>query len=204
MSYILAVHVPIAGMALLPVLLGWPTVLFPLHIAFLELVIDPACSMVFENEPAESGVMRRPPRDVNTSLFGGMTLVLALLQGLGVLVVLVLLQAWCEARGLGIAVARGALMPALLLGAFALVLDVRREGLGPVRALWIPNPLLRWMGIGLVVLLALMMSVPVIRGLLGLVAPRGAGLLAALVAVAAILLWLEFWAVLERRRTARP
>jgi len=58
MSYILAVHVPIAGMALLPVLLGRPTVLFPLHIAFLELVIDPACSMVFEAESAEAAQPR--------------------------------------------------------------------------------------------------------------------------------------------------
>ena len=81
MSYILAVHVPIAGMALLPVLLGWPTVLFPLHIAFLELVIDPACSMVFENEPAEADGMRKPPRDVQAALLGRRTLGVALLQG---------------------------------------------------------------------------------------------------------------------------
>ena len=87
MSYILAVHVPIAGMALLPVLLGWPVLLHPLHIAFLELVIDPACSIVFENEPSEADVMQRPPRDIQAPLFGGMTLVLSLLQGLGVLVV---------------------------------------------------------------------------------------------------------------------
>jgi Ca2+-transporting ATPase len=87
MSYILAVHVPIAGMALLPVLLGWPVMLFPLHIAFLELVIDPACSMVFENEALESHAMQRPPRDPHALLFGGTTLLLALLQGLGVLLV---------------------------------------------------------------------------------------------------------------------
>ena len=59
MSYILAVHVPVAGLALMPVLLGWPVVLFPLHIAFLELVIDPACSMVFENEPLEASIASR-------------------------------------------------------------------------------------------------------------------------------------------------
>ena len=94
MSYILAVHVPIAGMALLPVLLGWPTVLFPLHIAFLELVIDPACSMVFENEPSEADVMQRPPRNVNTPLFGGMTLLLALFQGLGALAVVMGATVW--------------------------------------------------------------------------------------------------------------
>jgi Ca2+-transporting ATPase len=83
MSYIPAVHVPIAGMALLPVLFGWPTVLFPLHIAFLELVIDPSCSMVFENEPTEGDVMQRPPRDAQSPLFGGAALGLALPQGVG-------------------------------------------------------------------------------------------------------------------------
>ena len=87
MSYILAVHVPIAGMALLPVLLGWPVMLYPLHIAFLELVIDPACSLVFENEPSEADVMQRPPRAIEAPLFGGMTLVWSLLQGMGVLMV---------------------------------------------------------------------------------------------------------------------
>jgi Ca2+-transporting ATPase len=87
MSYILAVHVPIAGMALLPVLLGWPVMLYPLHIAFLELVIDPACSLVFENEPPEADVMQRPPRAIEAPLFGGMTLVWSLLQGMGVLLV---------------------------------------------------------------------------------------------------------------------
>ncbi|MFY7855650.1 MAG: ATPase, partial [Rubrivivax sp.] len=51
MSYLLAVHVPIAGMALLPVLLGWPPLLLPMHIALLELIIDPACTLAFENEP---------------------------------------------------------------------------------------------------------------------------------------------------------
>jgi Ca2+-transporting ATPase len=94
MSYILAVHVPIAGMALLPVLLGWPTVLFPMHIALLELIIDPACSLAFENEPAESDLMQRPPRDAAAPLFGGATLWLALLQGLGALGVVMAAYAW--------------------------------------------------------------------------------------------------------------
>ena len=75
---------PIAGMALLPVLFGWPALLFPMHIALLELIIDPACSVAFENEPAESDLMQRPPRDASAPLFGGVTLWLALLQGMGV------------------------------------------------------------------------------------------------------------------------
>ena len=61
-AIIVAVHVPIAGLALLPLLLGLPLILTPIHIAFLEMVIDPACSIVFEAEPEEADVMRRPPR----------------------------------------------------------------------------------------------------------------------------------------------
>ena len=70
MTYIVAVHVPIAGMSLIPVIFGWPLVLLPVHILFLELVIDPACSVVFEAEPEEADVMRRRPRNSKESLFG--------------------------------------------------------------------------------------------------------------------------------------
>ena len=68
MGYILAIHVPIAGLALLPVLLGWPLVLTPMLIALLELIIDPACSVVLEAEVEESDVMRRPPRRPDSAL----------------------------------------------------------------------------------------------------------------------------------------
>ena len=86
MAYILAVHVPTAGLALLPVLLGWPLVLFPVHIVFLELIIDPACSMAFEAEPAEPGLMLRPPRKVGASVFDRRLVTMALLQGASLLV----------------------------------------------------------------------------------------------------------------------
>lgn len=81
MTYIVAVHVPIAGMSLVPVLLGGPLALLPIHILFLELVIDPSCSVVFEAEPEDADVMRRPPRNPTTPLFGSRLLGLGLLQG---------------------------------------------------------------------------------------------------------------------------
>jgi Ca2+-transporting ATPase len=143
MSYILAVHVPIAGMALLPVLLGWPTVLFPLHIAFLELVIDPACSMVFENEPSEGDVMQRPPRDAQAQLFGGMTLALALLQGIGVLLVVLGACVW-GASWLTEKETRAFAFATLVMGNLALIFSNRSRtdslwvGLRvPNRTLWV-------------------------------------------------------------------
>ena len=143
MSYILAVHVPIAGMALLPVLFGWPALLFPMHIALLELIIDPACSVAFENEPAESDLMQRPPRDASAPLFGGATLWLALLQGLGVLAAVLGAFAWAAPR-LPEEEARAFAFATLVVGNLALILSNRSATepfwvtlRTPNRALWV-------------------------------------------------------------------
>ena len=159
MSYILAVHVPIAGLALLPVLLGWPTVLFPLHIAFLELVIDPACSMVFENEPSESDVMRRPPRDASAPLFAGTTLALALLQGLGVLAVVLAGYAW-STTWLAEPAARAFAFSTLVVGNVALIFSNRTGSATLWASLRVPNRTL-WSVTGITLgLLALTLYVP--------------------------------------------
>jgi len=81
MEFIFAVHVPIAGLALLPLVSGLPILLGPIHIAFLEMVIDPVCSLVFEAEVAEENVMRRPPRAPDEPLFSGGLIVWCVLQG---------------------------------------------------------------------------------------------------------------------------
>jgi len=143
MSYILAVHVPIAGMALLPVLLGWPVMLYPLHIAFLELVIDPACSIVFENEPSEADVMQRPPRDLQAPLFGGMTLVLSLLQGLGVLVVVLAAYA-LGAAYLSEKEVRAFTFATLVMGNLALIFSNRSRTATLWATLRTPNRTMWW------------------------------------------------------------
>ena len=153
MSYILAVHVPIAGMALLPVLFGWPALLYPMHIALLELIIDPACSVAFENEPAEADVMQRPPRDAGAPLFGGSTLWLALLQGIGVLAVVMAAFAWASPR-ISEPEARAFAFATLVMGNLALILSNRSAS----RTLWAmlrtPNRTM-WVVVGLAGLLLL-------------------------------------------------
>ena len=81
MGFIFAVHVPIAGLALLPLLFGLPILFGPMHIAFLEMVIDPVCSLVFEAETEEDDVMRRHPRAPDEPLFSGSLIGWSLLQG---------------------------------------------------------------------------------------------------------------------------
>ena len=82
LSYILAVHIPIAGLALVPLIAGWPIVFTPVHIVFLELIIDPVCSLVFENEPEGHDLMRHKPHAPGTPLFGRHEIVFGALQGI--------------------------------------------------------------------------------------------------------------------------
>ena len=177
MSYILAVHVPIAGMALLPVLFGWPALLQPMHIALLELIIDPACSVAFESEPAAHDVMRRPPRDASAPLFAGATLGLALLQGLGVLAAVLGAFAWAR-TGLSEPQARAFAFTTLVVGNLALILSNRSA----TRSLWamlrVPNRTLWWVvGLAFALLMAVL-HVPWARDMLRF-GPLPAPLLAA-------------------------
>ena len=106
LTYIVAIHVPIAGLALAPVLLGLPPLLLPMHVVLLELAIDPICTLVFENEPSGAGAMKRPPRRSDEALFGSSQIGLALAQGAGVLAGVLGIYLWAlgaasadEARG---------------------------------------------------------------------------------------------------------
>ena len=199
MSYILAVHVPIAGMALMPVLLGWPTVLFPLHIAFLELVIDPACSMVFENEPSESDVMQRPPRDAQAPLFAGMTLALALLQGLGVLAVVLGAYAW-SSSWLTEPAARAFAFSTLVAGDVALILSNRTGSATLWASLRVPNRTL-WTVIGITLgLLGLTLYLPWLTKLFFFAPLSGPDLLAALGLGLLSVLWFEAIKLTQRCR----
>jgi Ca2+-transporting ATPase len=203
MSYILAVHVPIAGMALLPVLLGWPTALFPLHIAFLELVIDPACSMVFENEPSESDVMQRPPRDATAQLFGGMTLALALLQGVGVLLVVLGAYAW-GATWLTEKEARAFAFATLVMGNVALIFSNRSRTGSLWASLRVPNRTL-WLVTGVTLgFLGLVLYLPGIARLFVFEPLALPDLLTALALGLASVFWFEAIKFSRRLSQTRP
>src|SRR6185436_15731627 len=93
LTYITAIHVPIAGLALLPIVLGLPPLLFPMHVVLMELVIDPTCSIVFEAEPSEHDAMKKPPRAADESLFGPVQIGLGLFQGAVILLAILTLYA---------------------------------------------------------------------------------------------------------------
>ena len=100
MGFVIAVHVPIAGLALLPLLFGLPILFGPMHIAFLEMVIDPVCSLVFENETEEDDVMRRPPREPEEPLFSRPLIGWSLLQGAMSLILVAVIFLTATHRGM--------------------------------------------------------------------------------------------------------
>jgi Ca2+-transporting ATPase len=125
MGFILAVHVPIAGLALFPLLIGLPMFLVPAHIAFLEMIIDPVCSMVFEAEREERGIMRRRPRDPRSPLFTARRIGEALAQGAVALAAVI--AVFLAGRGVGLREdeVRAASFVALVVCIFGLVLANR-------------------------------------------------------------------------------
>jgi len=124
MVYITAVHVPVAGLALLPILLGLPPMLYPMHLVLLELLIDPLCALVFENEPGDPNAMRKPPRDRKEPLFGVQQISVAALQGSVLLAATLGLYAWMNMTGSGAEASRSAAFIALVVGHLSLALSV--------------------------------------------------------------------------------
>ncbi len=165
MAYIFAIHVPIAGMSFIPILLGWPLVLYPVHVAFLELIIDPACSLVFEAEPEESDVMRRPPRRPNEKLFGTRMIGLSLLQGVGVLLVVALVYAITLYRGHSEPDARALTFTTLVVANLGLILANRSWSKTIIRTLTIPNKALWAVIAGTLVFLGVVLSIPTLQDL---------------------------------------
>lgn len=161
-AYIFAVHIPIAGMSFLPVALNLPVVFFPAHIAFLELIIDPSCSVAFEAEIEEKNVMNRPPRSLKEPLFNRRAAITSLLQGIGVMVAVFALffyEVWVgEPEGYARAVAFCATVFANLA---LIVTNLAQDN--PLKVFTNGNKAFRWIFSGTLIMLALILFVPFLR-----------------------------------------
>jgi Ca2+-transporting ATPase len=165
MGYILAIHVPIAGLALMPLALGMPIILMPVHIAFLEMVIDPVCSVVFEAEAAEGDVMRRPPRRPDAPLFTRGLVLWALMQGALVLVLVGAIYALALARGVPEDEARTLAFTSLAATNAGLVLVNRSFSASIANAFRLTNRALWAVAGGTATILALAINVPALSGI---------------------------------------
>jgi len=182
MIYIVAVHIPIAGLAMLPLLVGLPPLLLPAHVVLVEMIVDPMCSIAFENEPAEPDAMRQPPRRLDESLMGAPQMLVGLLQGLALLAACLAVYLQALASTQDEAASRALAFIALTAGNLMLVRSnaSRRSALLPARgqrrrSFWI---------IALVAsaIVAACIMLPALRGLFGFAPPGAAAGLAAVLA----------------------
>jgi P-type Ca2+ transporter type 2C len=166
-SYIFAVHIPIAGLSVLPVFFAdWPLLLLPIHVVFLELIIDPACSVIFEAEDAEPNIMNRPPRKPAERLFTLRSVGWSILQGMSVLAVL--LAVYWAAGLLGheeSGTRRALVFTTLVVANLSLILTNRSWARTIVSMFKEPNAALWWVVGGAAVMLTVVLNVPCIREL---------------------------------------
>jgi Ca2+-transporting ATPase len=204
MAYIVAIHLPIAGMSLVPVLLDWPLILMPFHIAFLHMIIDPACSVVLEAEPAEADVMRRPPRDPKEPIFDRRTIILSVLQGASVLLIVLGVFSIALYRGQGEMDARALSFTTLIIANLSLILTNRSWSRAIPDSLRSPNAALWWVLIGAVAFLGLALYVPFLRSLFRFSTLHPIDLGICLAAGTASILWFEWLKVLNGRQRLYP
>lgn len=190
-TFTLAVHVPIAGLSFAPIFFpGWPLLLLPVHIAFLELIIDPSCSLIFEAEEAEVDVMRRSPRRGTDRLFSRKTVGLAVLQGLTVLAVCLAIV-FLALPGHGPDAARALSFAALVVSFLTVILVNRSWSRSLFRMLRTPNAAMWWVLVGATLLLSAILTVPALQRLLSFSPLHAKDLAMSLAAGFGCLLWFE-------------
>jgi Ca2+-transporting ATPase len=162
---VLAIHVPIAGMALIPVVMGWPLILMPVHVILMELIIDPASSIAFEMEPEEHDVMRRPPRRPTERLFTGRMIVRSILQGVGACLAAAVVFVASVRAGMTELDVRTLTFVTLIMVNLALIATNRSLTRPAWSTLSDSNPSLWWLGADAIVMLAAIVYVPFVRDL---------------------------------------
>jgi Ca2+-transporting ATPase len=161
LGYIFAIHVPIAGLSLIPVLFsGLPLILWPVHIVFLELIIDPACSVIFEAEKEEKNVMSRPPKDINEPFFGAKKILYSCLQGVGILIISLLIYFIGLKLGYSEKAVRTMTFVTLIVSNISIILSNRSWISNIFEILLSPNKAVKYIVGGAIFFLILILNIP--------------------------------------------
>jgi len=161
LGYIFAIHVPIAGLSLIPVFFAdLPLILWPVHIVFLELIIDPACSIIFEAEKEEENIMSRPPRLINEPFFGAKKILLSCSQGISILITTLLVYFIGLKMGYSEDAVRTLTFVTLIVANIAVILSNRSWTQGIIKIIMTPNKTVKWVVGGAIIFLIMILNIP--------------------------------------------
>jgi len=201
LGYIFAIHVPIAGLSLIPVFFAdLPLILWPVHIVFLELIIDPACSIVFEAEKEELNVMSRPPKPYDEPFFGIRKILLSCSQGVGILIIVFAVYLFGLNNGYSEREVRALAFTTLIASNIAVILSNRSWSRNIFQILATRNSTVKWVAGGAAFFLALILNVPF---LLNLFQFDKISFVEAIICVAAgflSILWFEIYKVVKQSK----
>lgn len=192
MSFIIAIHIPIIGLALMPAIFSeLPLFLLPLHVVFLELIIDPVCSIVFESVKEEKGIMTRKPRAVNELFFGSRKMLMSVLQGLLLLATVLVVYFLSVNEGHNEFEVRTIAFTSLIIGNIFLILSDLSKTQNVFQViLQAPRSLFILLLI-VTVLLGLVLNIPVLQNMFGFKFPGYEHLITSVIAAFVLLLILE-------------
>ena len=201
MMYILAIHIPIIGLTLLPALIpGIPFLLFPLHIVFLELIIDPVCSIAFESEPEEMGLMKKMPRNPKAEFFGKQAMLKSILNGLLLLASVLVVYFWSIGEGHTEGESRALAFTSLILSNIGFVLSSISKSRNVFQVLGEKNPAVKIILAFALVTLTMILVVPGIRNLFGFEVPDWSHFIPSLIGSTAVVGILEVIKVSRRKK----
>jgi len=200
-GYIFAIHVPIAGLSLLPILVSnLPIILWPVHIVFLELIIDPACSIIFEAEKEEANVMNRPPRKFDEPFFGGGKILFSCLQGVGILAVTVAVYFVSLYLAYDIKEVRAMAFTTLIVSNIAVILTNRSWTDNIFKIIATPNKAVLWVVGGAVFFLTLILNIPFFLDLFQFDKLSLINIVICIVAGLTTIIWFEIYKLVKLRK----
>jgi len=204
MSYILAIHIPVIGLTLIPAFItSMPVLLMPLHIVFLELIVDPVCSIAFESEQEEQGIMQRPPRLPREKFFGWRKIAYSLLQGALLLCMVMAVYIITSREGHTNNEARAIAFSALITGNIFLILTSLSKSKSALSVVLEKNIAVAGLLSAAFIVLLLVLLVPQLQSLFAIDFPGFKHFISTLVGSVVLLLLLEamkFWRLKKLRR----
>ncbi|MFZ9503996.1 MAG: cation-translocating P-type ATPase [Cyclobacteriaceae bacterium] len=201
MMYILAIHIPIIGLTLLPAVIpGIPFLLFPLHIVFMELIIDPVCSIAFESEPEEIGLMKKKPREPQAEFFGKKAMTKSIFSGLLLLASVLIVYFWSIGEGHSEGESRALAFTSLILSNIGFILSSISRSRNVFQVLGEKNPAVKIILVFAVVTLSFILVIPGVRNLFGFEAPDWPHFIPSVLGSAAVVGILEVIKIMIRKK----
>ena len=200
-GYVFAIHVPIAGLSMIPVFFSdAPLLLFPMHVAFLELIIDPACSVIFESEKEEKNVMNRPPRGTKGKFFGGSKILMTCMQGVSILLVVLAVYFITLRMGYNEDKVRTMSFITLIISNLLTIQTNRSWESNIFQIFATPNKSVKWIVSLALLLLAAVIIIPFLRGLFSFALLGTSEILISGGAGCLTIVWFEIYKALKKKK----